>query len=109
MIACSAAEQSAARLSELPDRWRSVARPRANSADEKLVDRLLDAPILNAAAAFEITGTSEPSTYKALDRLTEVGVLELVSASRRNRIWAARDVLLELDALSAAIGRRVRG
>ncbi|WP_225345682.1 Fic family protein [Mycobacterium avium] len=109
VIACSAAEQSAARLSALPDRWRSAARPRANSADEKLVDRLLATPILNAATAFEITGTSEPSTYKALDRLTEAGVLDVVSASRRNRIWAARDVLLELDALSAAIGRRVRG
>lgn len=32
------AEQAAARLSELPEHWRSVARPRANSADEKLVD-----------------------------------------------------------------------
>lgn len=109
VIACSAAEQSAARLSELPAHWRSVARPRGNSADEKLVDRLLGTPIFNAATAFEITGTSEPSTYKALDRLTEAGVLEVVSASRRNRIWAARDVLMELDALSAAIGRRVRG
>lgn len=109
VIASSAAEQSAARLSALPDHWRSVARPRANSADERLVDRLLATPILNAATAFEITGTSEPSTYKALDRLTEAGVLDVVSASRRNRIWAARDVLLELDALSAAIGQRVRG
>ncbi|MBS1691183.1 MAG: Fic family protein [Actinobacteria bacterium] len=109
VIASSAAEQSAARLSELPDHWRSVARSRSNSADEKLVDRLLATPILNATTAFEITGTSEPSTYKALDRLTEAGVLEVVSASRRNRIWAAHDVLLELDALSAAIGRRVRG
>lgn len=108
VIASSSAEQSAVRLSGLPDHWRSVARPRANSADEKLLDRLLYTPILNAANALEITGTSEPSTYKALDRLTEAGVLEVVSASRRNRIWAAREVLLELDALSAAIGRRVR-
>ncbi|MEN4476615.1 Fic family protein [Mycolicibacterium cosmeticum] len=109
VIASSVAEQSAARLSALPGHWRSVARPRANSADEKLVDHLLATPILNAATAFEITGTSEPSTYKALDRLTESGVLDVVSASRRNRIWAARDVLVELDSLSAAVGRRVRG
>jgi len=33
-------------------------------------------------------------------------VLEVLSQNKRNRIWAATDVLAELDALSAAIGRR---
>jgi Fic family protein len=108
VIASSAAEQSAAQLAQLPAKWRAAAAPRSNSADEKLINHLLATPILNAARALEITTTSEPSTYKALDRLTEASVLEVISPSRRNRIWAARDVLVALDALSAAIGRRVR-
>jgi len=33
-------------------------------------------------------------------------VFEVLSQNKRNRIWAATDVLAELDALSAAIGRR---
>ncbi len=107
-IASSAAEVSAVALGELPNRWREVASPRTNSADAKLIDNLLDTPILTASTALRITGTSEPSTYKALDRLTAAGVLEVISESRRDRVWAARDVLIELDALSAAIGRRVR-
>lgn len=106
-IASGAAEQSATALAQLPARWRAIATPRANSADEKLIDALLDTPILNAANALRITGTTEPSTYLALNRLTEAGILEVISASRRNRIWAARDILAELDALSAAVGQRV--
>jgi len=45
-------------------------------------------------------------TYAALNGLTDAGVLEVLSQNKRNRIWAATDVLAELDALSAAIGRR---
>lgn len=104
--ASEAAEVSAARLSELPERWRDATRPRANSADGSLIDNLLDVPIFNADAAQQITGTTDASTYKALKRLTEAGVLELLSSGARNRVWAATDVLTELDALSGAIGQR---
>ncbi|MFC3965091.1 hypothetical protein [Nocardia jiangsuensis] len=40
------------------------------------------------------------------DRLVEARVLEPLSASERDRVWAAADVLAEHDALSAAIGKR---
>jgi hypothetical protein len=51
-------------------------------------------------------GTTDASTYRALGRLTDAGILEVLSESSRNRVWAATDVLVELDALSAAIGKR---
>ena len=101
-----AAEESAHSLGELPLRWKNAARPRANSADEALIAALLDNPILNVDLAQTITGTTEASTYRALDRLTAAGVLDVLSESKRNRVWAAVDVLAELDALSAAIGKR---
>jgi Fic family protein len=104
--ASEASEESAARLAELPAHWRERARPRSNSADETLIDSLLDIPILDADTAQRLTRTSDASTYKALNRLTEAGVLEVLSTGNRNRIWAAPDILSELDALSAAIGRR---
>lgn len=106
LYASEAAEESAARLAALPQRWREAARPRANSADESLIDALLAVPIFNADTAQQITGTSDGSTYKALNRLTDAGILELLSRGARNRIWAASDILVELDALSAAIGAR---
>jgi hypothetical protein len=63
---------------------------------------VLRGPRLNADTAQQLTGT----TYAALNGLTDAGVLEVLSQNKRNRIWAATDVLAELDALSAAIGRR---
>lgn len=104
--ASQAAEESAARLAELPAQWQSAARPRAGSADETLIAGLLDAPILSADTARQITGTTDASTYRTLGRLTEAGILEVLSSGARNRVWAASDVLAELDVLSAAIGRR---
>ncbi|MFD4444340.1 Fic family protein [Nocardia sp. NPDC058519] len=102
----AAAADSALSLADLPARWRDIARPRAKSSDEMLIVHLLDYPILNIDIANSLTGTTEAATYRALDRLVEVGILEVLSESKRNRVWAATDVLAELDALSAAIGRR---
>lgn len=107
--ASEAAQDSALTLAGLPARWQAIVRPRANSADEALLGALLDTPILNADVAQRIIGTSDVSTYRALSKLTEAGILEVLSDSARNRIWAATDVLAELDALSAAIGRRTLG
>ncbi|MCY3383523.1 Fic family protein, partial [Acinetobacter baumannii] len=86
--------------------WREIARPRAKSADEALLANLLDTPILNVETAQQITGTTEASVYRAMERLTDAGILEVLSEPKRNRIWAAIDVIAELDTLSAAIGRR---
>ncbi len=99
-------QESACALASLPARWRAAARPRANSADEALIEALLDTPILNAETAQRIAGTTDASTYRALGRLTDAGILVVLSESKRNRVWAATDVLAELDALSAAIGKR---
>ncbi|MGW2666151.1 Fic family protein [Nocardia tengchongensis] len=107
--ACESAQDSAMALADLPRRWRDVARPRANSADETLLEALLETPIFNVDTAQRITGTTSASTYRALSRLTDAGILELLSESQRNRVWAATDVLAELDGLSAAIGRRTIG
>jgi Fic family protein len=100
------AEESAARFAELPQRWRDATRSRANSGDEASLDRLLDVPIFNADIAQQTSGTTDASTSKALDRLSEAGVLKLLSSGARNRIWAASDVLAELDTLAAVFGQR---
>ncbi|NGP08788.1 Fic family protein [Rhodococcus sp. 14C212] len=106
IVSSEAAQDSARALAELPDHWRDLARPRSNSADEKIIDALLDTPIFSADTAQQITGTTDASTYRALGRLTAAGVLEVLSESKRNQIWAAVDVLAELDALSTTIGKR---
>ncbi|PBC46350.1 filamentation induced by cAMP protein fic [Rhodococcus sp. ACS1] len=106
IVSSEAAQDSARALAELPSYWRDIARPRSNSADEKIIDALLDMPIFSADTAQRITGTTDASTYRALGRLTAAGVLEVLSESKRNQIWAATGVLAELDALTTTIGRR---
>ncbi|WP_424810311.1 Fic family protein [Rhodococcus sp. 27YEA15] len=106
VVSSEAAQDSARALAELPGYWRDLARPRSNSADEKIIDALLETPIFSADTAQQITGTTDASTYRALGRLTAVGVLEVLSESKRNQIWAATAVLAELDALSTTIGKR---
>ncbi|MFE1594644.1 Fic family protein [Nocardia sp. NPDC058705] len=106
VYASEASIDSARALTALPDGWRDRARPRASSADEALLAKLLEHPILTITEAKAITTTSDSATYRALDRLTDAGILEVVSDSKRNRIWAATDILAELGALNAAIGRR---
>ncbi|MGW5456546.1 Fic family protein [Nocardia sp. NPDC003979] len=104
--ASDAAIESARTLADLPAQWRASARPRAGSSDEALIAGLLDHPILNIDTAQRIAGTTDSATYRALDRLVEAGVLEVLSAAKRGRVWAATDILAELDALSATIGKR---
>ncbi|MGF0314268.1 Fic family protein [Nocardia fluminea] len=106
VYASEAAIDSARTLAALPQRWRDRARPRGGSADEALITNLLAHPILTVAGANAITATTDSATYRALERLVDVGILDVVSDSKRNRIWAATDILAELDALNAAIGRR---
>ncbi|MEV0551088.1 Fic family protein [Nocardia salmonicida] len=106
VYASEASIDSARALTALPQGWRDRARPRAGSADEALLANLLEHPILTIAEAKASTTTSDSATYRALDRLTAAGILEVVSDSKRNRIWAATDILAELGALNAAIGRR---
>jgi Fic family protein len=106
VYASEASIDSARALTALPQGWRDRARPRAGSADEALLANLLEHPIFTIAEANAGTTTSDSATYRALDRLTAAGILEVVSDSKRNRIWAATDILAELGALNAAIGRR---
>ncbi|MFD4352844.1 Fic family protein [Nocardia sp. NPDC058518] len=106
VYASEASIDSARALTALPAGWRDRARPRAGSADEALLANLLEHPILTIAGANAITTTTDSATYRALDRLADAGILEVVSDSKRNRIWAATDIFAELGALNAAIGRR---
>ncbi|MFE3542011.1 Fic family protein [Nocardia sp. NPDC059177] len=106
VYASEAAIDSARALATLPQRWRTHARPRGGSADETLLASLLEHPILTIAVANKLTTTTESATYRAIERLVDSGILEVVSDSKRNRIWAATDVFAELGALDAVIGRR---
>lgn len=102
-IASAAATVSAARLQELPGHWATLTRPRAGSAAARILDQLLNHPVLSAEDAIQLTGASESSAYDAMDRLERDGVLHEVTARKRDKVWAATDVLAELEDLGKRI------
>ncbi len=108
VIASEEAVASGESLAALPSAWRDRVTARKGSATDRLLERLLEAPVLTDRTAAELAGSSVRRIYDALDRLTAAGVLDEITGKRRDRIWIVADVLDELDRLEERIGRRRR-
>ncbi|MHC6222532.1 Fic family protein [Arthrobacter sp. MMS24-S77] len=103
--ASDAARESVAALDALPAMWLDLVRPRKGSADEKIIPWLLERPVFEAHNAAHAAGVEERSVYGALDRLTAAGVITPITQSKRNRAWAATEVLDEVDRLNERLAR----
>lgn len=86
--------------------WDSIVVARSDSSVHRLKTYLLRQPVINARAAAIELGVSEVAAQTGIDRLVEVGVLEQAGGGRRNRRWAAPEVLAALDAFGARALRR---
>lgn len=106
-IACTEAAVSATRLQELPAHWATLSRPRARSAAANVLRLLLDNPVLSVDDAVRLTGSAESSVYEAMDRLERDGVIHEVTSRKRDKVWAATDVLAELEDLGKRIATAV--
>jgi Fic family protein len=100
------ARVSASNLSALPAQWRDEVRPRAGSAAAAILGSLLDHPVLDGDLARQVAGTSSVAAYDALHRLTEAGILSRLSTSQRHGVWAATEVLGEIDDLTRRLRER---
>ncbi len=100
---------SSRRLASLPAQWRDRTGVRSGSAAARLIDRLLDRPVVDVEDVKSLTGASTAAAYRALEGLEESGVLRRLSASRRDVLWGAGDVLDEADHLIADLEARSHG
>ncbi|MGG5173892.1 Fic family protein [Pseudarthrobacter sp. J1763] len=101
--ACQAAADSVKALDSLPAIWTEAAKPRKGSADAAIIPWLLERPVFEAHSAAIVAGVAESSVYGALDRLTDAGVITPITTSKRNRAWAATEVLDEVDRLNSRL------
>lgn len=96
-------------LRALPAEWRSLAPARAGSAVDRVIDALFDNPVMAADEILAATGGTAAAAYAAIDRLEDAGVISEITGRKRDRVWAAMDVLGELEELDRriqlAIGR----
>ncbi|QWC84544.1 Fic family protein [Nocardioidaceae bacterium] len=105
--ATAEAAVSATNLRRLGHEWVERVRPRARSSAAALVEGLLVRPVLDIAAAGELTGSTPARTYEALDRLVEHDILREVTGRAKNRVWVAGEVMTEIADLDERIGRRM--
>jgi len=103
--AANLAEDYLGQVGELQERWRGQLReassPRADAAAWAVIDVLPGHPVVTVPVAVAATGRSKPSVNQAMEQLAAAGVLEPVSASKRNRAWEANGLLDLLAGLHA--------
>lgn len=80
---------------------------RSDSVVWKLLDALVAQPVVDNAYVRNTFAVSEIAAQRAIDKLTEVGIVHQTSKGRRNRVWQAEEILAALDDFADGI-RRVR-
>lgn len=98
---------SIAALRELPAEWQSLVDASPGSATARLLAALLDDPVMSGEDAIAAIGSTPATAYAALERLTDAGVVTEITGRKRDRVWAANDVIGELDDLDRRIQRRM--
>jgi len=94
-------------VTSLMDEWRRQLaegpRPRSDAAAWAVIDVLPAHPVITAPVAAAVTGRAKAAIHQAIKQLTECGVLEPLSESKRNRSWEAVGLLELLEGLE--VGR----
>jgi Fic family protein len=92
-------------VTSLMDAWRRQLTegpaPRSDAAAWALIELLPAHPVITAPVAAAVTGRAKSAIYRAIGQLTDCGVLELLSDSKRNRSWEAAGLLDLLEGLES--------
>lgn len=80
-------------LRTLTAQWRERRNYRAKSAALRTLDLLPDYPVITAKRLAKLLSISIPSTIQGIQQLQEVGILTERTGYKRNRIFAAAEVL----------------
>ncbi len=95
-------------LRALPREWRALLPGRMSPVAERIIDALLEDPVMRADEIAAVSGSPASAVYNAIDRLVDAGILTEITGRKRDRAWAATDVLGELDELDRRIQATMR-
>ena len=107
-VAAMEARESIERIKALPDEWAAEVKPRKGSAAAALLPIFYDHPVLTADEIERLTGGNTAAMYAAIAKLEEAEVIREITGRRRDRVWAADDLLAELDDLDRRIQAAMR-
>lgn len=96
----------AAELVAVREEWNEQLTARADALAWRVLDLLLQRPVLTTAAVSTECGVSAETARNALDRLEADGIVISAQLDKRRRGWRSPDVLALLDEFAEASGRR---
>lgn len=102
-VAALESRSSIDRIKALPAEWMDEVKPRRGSAIATLLPVFFDHPVMNAEDVERHSGAKTVQTYAAIDRLVDAGVIREITGRKRDRVWVASDLLVELDELDRRI------
>lgn len=100
--AAECSRETIARLKGMPALWTAELKPRAKSAAAALIQTFYDHPVMSADEIEAAVG-SPTAAYRAIDQLVGAGFIEEITGRKKDRVWAASEVMAELDDLDRRI------
>lgn len=100
--AAECSRDTIARLKAMPEEWAVELKPRAGSAAAALIQAFYDHPVMRADD-IEVVAASTTAGYRAIDQLVDAGFIEEITGRKKDRVWAASEVMAELDDLDRRI------
>lgn len=107
-VAAEAGRESIRRISAFPDEWAGRVEARRGSAAAALIPVFFDNPVMGVDEVEAVAGVRGQATYTALARLEEAGVVQEITGRKRDKVWAASDLLAELTVLDSRIAAGMR-
>jgi Fic family protein len=99
--------QLAGEMAEAKAEWHiKLGSVRSDSVVWKIVDTLIERPVLDADSVAEQHGVTTTAARTAINRMVEADVLKQANAGLRFRKWIATDVATALDRFAERAGRR---
>jgi len=92
-------------MNEWRNRLSQGSGPRSDAAAWAVIEVLPAHPVISAPVAAAVTARSKAGIHQAIRQLTDCGVLEPISESKRNRSWEAVGLLELLEDLESGRAR----
>lgn len=108
-LACRAARDSIPVFADAPQRWKEAHGLREKTVAFQLASQLPQHPVIDVDDVRSLVGCSPSSAYRALQQLTEAGVLRLLVDTKRDQLWGAAELLDESELLLSRIASEVDG
>jgi Fic family protein len=102
--AATEAERLADAIEQLQSAWLDdLGRPRSDAAVRQLVSALPQQPVIDVAAAQQLTGKSHVAVGKALQQLERVGILTRLNERKWGRVWECEQLFNLVDAFEKSV------